>query len=104
MCHGQMIDTAIRKARNPSWCDCCGRAIAVGERREVQTSVSPDGWAHWEGCRRCAPALDLLYAESGPDACDFDQRNAIIEGARERGWRETRRKLRALRDRLFGAR
>lgn len=107
MCHGQILDNVVRTARKKHHCSCCGREIAPRERYERQVHID-DGIRSWKGCRRCAVAVQGIFEDAwragdeGEWLCYTDQRQAAYDQARDEGWRSLRKRLRAIRDRLFG--
>jgi hypothetical protein len=70
MCHGQILDDSIRRARKPRRCEECGRTIEPGEkyRRFVYVASRGDPLEDTATCPTCS-ALGTALVNEGPDAC-----------------------------------
>ena len=103
MCHGQMIDDAIRKTRKAQRCDDCGCTIVPGRMYSRQVSVDHGEMGTWKGCKSCAGLNALLWDRHGEDMCyTSSARDDAREMAREDGWRKTLANLRHEVSLLFG--
>jgi uncharacterized protein with PIN domain len=103
MCHGQIIDQAIRKARKEHRCSYCGREIKPGEQYRRHVQVDGREMMTYKDCKECAVKGAVLWDEHGNDTCYMDTEEGLKETAQEMGWKAFRMKLRAMRERLFGS-
>ena len=91
MCHGQMIDAAIRKARIAHKCGECERRIGKGDLYERQC-VKSDGEVYTvKTCKRCLYAMEMeLNSITDGTFClaDGDVMEWKREEANHGGWRE----------------
>lgn len=104
MCHGQLLDHAMRKARKPHRCDSCNRTIIPGEVYERQLQRDDNTVITWKGCRDCSVKNRVMWQLHGIDACYTDPQSSAPEDARDAGWREYRKLLRGAAEALFGGR
>jgi hypothetical protein len=106
MCHGQLLDNAIRKARKAHRCTGCSREIKAGERYQRQAIAEDGSVRTWIGCEECSIETEAVYQLlNHDDACETrDPRDALREEARGGGWRAVRAAMRKAKNKLFGTR
>ena len=84
MCHGQIIGSAVQKARSERKpCACCARPIRVGDEyvmHKVQ-EYEENTLGMWKLCKTCASWWEEHYDGN----CDLDMREAMVEDARSMG-------------------
>lgn len=91
MCHGQMIDWELRKARKEHRCDQCRKMIGKGALYERQC-MKGDGYIYtFKVCRKCLYALELESRSiTDGDGCIME--GAVLEWKREEathsGWKK----------------
>lgn len=102
MCHGQVIDQAIRKARKEHKCSNCGRTILPGERYRRHVQVDGREMMTFSDCKECAVKGAVLWDIHGNDMCYVDAETAAQEEAKEQGWKAMLARFRAMKVRLFG--
>jgi len=102
MCHGQILEQAIRRARKAHKCDDCRTEIRPGERYERQAQVNDGDFVTYVMCRRCAIKNAAFWELQGydQDACYFDRNEALREDARG-AWRSVLSVFRKARARMF---
>lgn len=62
MCHGQIIDHSIRKARKVHHCTGCGRDILPGRKYLRQVQKDGDSFDRFKECLTCV-AIARVYQE-----------------------------------------
>lgn len=102
MCHGQIINQAIRKARKQHVCSNCGRKIEPGERYRRHVLVDGRAMMTFSDCKECAIKGAVLWDEHGSDTCYMDTEEGLKETASEMGWKAFLARMRTMRARLFG--
>lgn len=95
MCHGQIISSAIVKARKAHTCDECGRAINKGGAYLRQAERDGSEFMASKTCLRCTALGGVAVSESG-ESCVF---GAVREELRYDlealgGWRKLRAEVR----------
>jgi hypothetical protein len=85
----------MQKARKLHTCDSCGRPIQPNDLyRRVKGRYEGDFYSSAYHTP-CAAQNQVLWDEHGSDMCYTDARDAAREEARNGGWKDFRRKVRA---------
>jgi hypothetical protein len=92
MCHAQMLNDVIRKARKEHVCRGCKRSIARGEHYRYVASTVDGDFSAFALCAKCSAETE----DAEPGECWYadDLREGLQIRAQSNGWRETRAWLR----------
>lgn len=95
MCHGQILNHAIRKARKFRACTGCGKDIRPGTRYWMMAGKMDGEFYEENLCPICA-AERRIEGDESSDGCLYtengDTRRQMVH---DDGWKETLTKLRA---------
>lgn len=105
MCHGQMINSALLKARKQHRCSECRKVIRPGQLYERQAMADDGSVYSFKLCRRCLYALEVSYGDIYddevclyPEAVEIWKRDYVECG--KNGWRGLLALLRIGRERF----
>lgn len=96
MCHGQIINEAIRRARKQHRCDYCGKPIPIGKGYHIQV-IARDGLLDtWRTHRVCEAIIKATDPYDFDGCMVGDPRDHAREVAKHMGWRSLLEKARKL--------
>lgn len=93
MCHGQLLNDALRRARKEHRCDECGSAIREGREYNAMAIAFEGSIDNVKLCLYCS-AASTEFSEAGECYTAGWTRDSLYDAARFDGWRSLRRRLR----------
>lgn len=92
MCHGQILSDAVRRARKEHRCTVCDQPIAIGRKYRRAALIFEGGLHISKDHMRCAAKLSSMDQD---DVCYSEPNEIARDTARDVGWREYLKTLRA---------
>jgi len=99
MCHGQLLNDALRRARKEHRCDECGSPIPEGREYNAMAIAFEGSVENVKMCLYCSAAA-IELSEAGECYESGWTRDSLHDAARFGGWRALRARIRASMSRL----
>lgn len=99
MCHGQLLNDALRRARKEHHCDECGSPIPKGREYNAQAIAFEGSIDNVKLCLYCS-AASTEFSEAGECYTAGWTRDSLYDAARFDGWKSLRARLRASMSRI----